>query len=116
MLRLSLILAAAAALSGCAGAVVGPDLGGYNIGQSDDVRSADWPRLIDIPDPPAPGTFTAAVPDPAEGAAAEARLRAAASRMRARADALAEPVLSAADRRRLTGRPTHRQTPPDPAR
>ncbi|MEL6236036.1 MAG: hypothetical protein AAFR46_16685 [Pseudomonadota bacterium] len=104
MQRLSLILAAASVLSACAGAVVGPDLGGYEIAQSEAVRDADWPRLIEIPEPPAPGRFTAAVPDPAEGAATELRLQAAASRMRARAEALAEPVLSPAERRRLTRR------------
>jgi len=91
-----------AALGGCTGGkTLGPALGGYNIAESRDFETAPWPRLVDIPDAPAPGEYTAAVPDPAPEAAEAARLQAEAARMKARAEALARPVLTAEERRRL---------------
>lgn len=88
-------------LSGCASGL-GPDLGGYDIPRDPAVAEAPWPQLIDVPDAPPPGTFTAAVPDPARGAATIAALRAEATRMRTRIAELSPPVLTPADRRRLT--------------
>ncbi|MEM9050334.1 MAG: hypothetical protein AAGC92_16655 [Pseudomonadota bacterium] len=91
-------------LAGCAGATFGPDLGGYEIDRSERARTADWPRLIDIPDAPAPGTYTQTAPNPETGAVQQTVLRAEARRLRALAEALAEPVLTEAERRRLTRR------------
>ena len=96
-----LVICAALALGGCAGAEIGPRLGGYDLPRGAVARSADWPRLIDMPEAPPPGTFTQAAPDPATGSAEQARLTAEARRLRARAETLAEPVLSPAERARL---------------
>jgi hypothetical protein len=96
-------LAMGLALAGCANGP-GPDLGGYDIPRDPAVASAPCPRLIDVPEPPPPGSFTPAAPDPADGQAVAAALRADAARMRARAAELAGPVLTDAERRRLTGR------------
>ncbi|MEM9782792.1 MAG: hypothetical protein AAF899_09970, partial [Pseudomonadota bacterium] len=41
----------------------------YDLPESPEVESAPYPRLVDVPVAPAPGTFTAATPDPVDGAA-----------------------------------------------
>lgn len=66
------------------------------------VKDAPWPRLVDTPAAPAKGTYTDAVPDPAVGIATAAQLGILASDAAARAEALGEPVLTDAERRRLT--------------
>ncbi|QDL91694.1 hypothetical protein FDP22_07790 [Paroceanicella profunda] len=91
--------AACVLLAGCG--TLGPELGDYDLVESDTVRDAPWPRLVDIPEPPAAGTFTAQVPDPAQGQALITDLSAEAQAMRARAEALSAPVLSPADLARL---------------
>lgn len=96
-----LTISAVFGLCACAGAEIGPRLGGYDIPHGAEVNEADWPLLIDVPEAPSPGTFTEAAPDPRAGAAEAARLRAEARRLRARAEALSEPVLSPAERARL---------------
>lgn len=80
-----------------------PDLAGYDLSESEAVRAAPWPRLVEVPPPPPPGHFTAAVPDPATGQALIVELGAEARRLRERMAAVSGPVLSEADRRRLTG-------------
>lgn len=89
-------------LGACApGARLGPDLGAYAIAESPAVAAAPWPKLLDVPVPPPPGTFTAEVPDPAAGEAIAVGLRAEALRLRRRIDAVAGPVLTAEERARL---------------
>ncbi|MEL6479249.1 MAG: hypothetical protein AAFR17_18120 [Pseudomonadota bacterium] len=75
--------------------------GSYDLPESEDVATAPWPRLVDVPEAPAPGTYTDAIPDPAQGIATEADLRAAATDAGDRADRVAGPVLSAEQRRRM---------------
>lgn len=67
--------------------------GRYSIPQSPDVADAPWPRLVDVPDAPPVGTYTADVPDPAAGTLLRADLGRVASRAGARADALSAPVI-----------------------
>lgn len=93
--------AAVLALVPACAARLGPDLGLYDLPEDPSVAAAPWPRLVDVPVPPPPGQFTEAVPDPAEGAAIEARLAAEAARLRARSAELSAPVLTEAERRRL---------------
>lgn len=93
-------LALAAALAGCGSARL---FSGVPAPESPDVAEAPWPRLVDTPQAPPPGSYTEDVPDPAMGAAAVAELGEAARAARARAEALTPPVLSEAERRRLGG-------------
>ncbi len=69
--------------------------------ESPGVAEAPWPRLVDTPEAPAKGSYGAGVPDPATGAAATAELGLAARDAAERAEVLAEPVLTEAERRRL---------------
>lgn len=80
---------------------VGGELGEYDLPRSPVAEETPWPRLVDVPEAPPPGIYTHAVPNPAEGAATQVRLRAEARRMRLRAEALNAPVLSAGERARL---------------
>ena len=75
--------------------------GQYDLPEDPSVETTPYPRLVDTPAAPPPGSFTAAVPDPAEGARAQADLSAAAVVAEARANALAAPVISDAERARL---------------
>lgn len=87
------------ALTGCGTVGV---FGRYDLPESPGVADAPWPRLVDTPSVPAPGTYSAAVPDPASGAAARNDLLAEAIAADAQARALSEPVIDEAERRRLT--------------
>ncbi len=89
---------AALLLSGCGTVEL---FGTYDLPESAEVSAADYPRLVDTPENLTPGTYSAAVPDPADGAAAQTDLSARAIAAESRAQALAEPVLSDAERRRL---------------
>ena len=88
----------AALLAGCGTARL---FTGTEMPESPEVAKAPWPKLVDTPDAPPPGTYTEAVPDPAIGVATVVELSEAARRAEARAEELAPPVLSEADRRRL---------------
>lgn len=94
-------LALAATLAGCGSARL---FSGIDAPESPDVAEAPWPRLVDTPEAPPPGTYTEDVPDPAVGVATVVELGEAARGAQARAAALSPPVLSEAERRRLTGR------------
>jgi hypothetical protein len=91
--------AALVLLAGCGSAQL---FGAYPV--PDDVTATDapWPRLDDTPQAPAKGVYSAAVPDPAEGVALTAQLGIAARDAAARAAVLGKPVLTEAERRRLT--------------
>lgn len=93
-------LALAAALAGCGSARL---FSGIDAPESADVAEAPWPRLVDTPQAPPPGSYTEDVPDPAVGVATVVELGEAARQARARAEVLAPPVLSEAERRRLAG-------------
>ncbi len=66
------------------------------------VAEAPWPRLVDTPEAPAKGTYGAGVPDPAAHVAERVELEHTARDAAVRAEVLAEPVLTEAERRRLT--------------
>lgn len=96
-------MAALLLLGGCGlGGGVGPDLGGYTLPDNAALADAPWPRLVDVPDAPPPGVYTAEIPDPATGGLIVAELSGDAARMRARAEALSPPVLTPAERARLS--------------
>ncbi len=100
-LRHWLALGAIAVAGGCSlGEGLGPDLSAYDLRPAPTAPAA-WPRLVDVPTPPPPGTFSPEIPDPATGAATQARLAADAARLGAAAATLSAPVLSEADRARL---------------
>jgi hypothetical protein len=87
------------ALAGCGSARL---FGAYPVAETPGAAEAPWPRLADTPAAPPKGTYSEAVPDPAVGIAAAAQLGIAARDAAARAEALGAPVLTEAERRRLT--------------
>lgn len=119
-MRLALLLLLPLAACGTGGL-----FGEYDVPEAPGTAEAPWPRLVDTPPGPAPGVYSAAVPDPAMGVLVESDLnqvsRAAGSRAgvlaepvvdtgtldarvaaaQARAKRLAAPVLTEAERRRL---------------
>lgn len=82
-------------LSGCGTAEV---FGRYDLPESESVADAPWPRLADTPAAPAPGAYSAAVPDPARGEALLRDLGAEAVAADARAGVLAGPVIPTAEK------------------
>ena len=72
--------------------------GTYDVPESADVEAAPYPRLVDTPEAPPAGVYTAGVPDPAQGYAALTELGLAAQQANARATALAAPIIGDADR------------------
>jgi hypothetical protein len=88
-----------ASLAGCGSAKL---FGDHQISDSARASEMPWPRLVDTPQAPAKGTYSDAVPDPAAGVAVAAQLGIAANDAAVRAEALNEPVLTEAERRRLT--------------
>lgn len=97
---------AALALAGCGTVEI---FGRYDLPESPEVANAPYPRLVDTPDAPPAGTYSAAVPDPAKGARAQTDLAASSVHASARANALAEPVLTEAERNRLLRTPRKRR-------
>lgn len=78
--------------------------GRYELPESADVEAKPWPRLVDTPQAPAQGEFTAAVPDPAEGERRRQDLAAAAIAADVRANSIAGPVISQAEKDRWARR------------
>ncbi|MEL6220384.1 MAG: hypothetical protein AAFS07_15920 [Pseudomonadota bacterium] len=93
-----LVLLGPLALAGCGTVAL---FGEYDVPESPDVADAPYPRLVDVPEAPAPGAFTDDVPDPAEGVAITVDLTEAARQQNAAAAAASAPVLTDADRRAL---------------
>ncbi|MEM6422715.1 MAG: hypothetical protein AAF698_09010 [Pseudomonadota bacterium] len=91
-------MAALLVLSGCG--TVGL-FGLYDVPESEGVADTPYPRLVDVPEAPPPGSFTEAVPDPAQGVAVTVDLTAAAQAQNAEAQRIDEPVLSEDERGRL---------------
>lgn len=75
--------------------------GTYDVPEGPGVAEVPYPRLVDVPDAPPPGTYTAEVPDPAEGVAVTVDLTATAQAQNAEATSVGAPVLSETERRRL---------------
>lgn len=88
-------------LAGCGTVEV---FGRYDLPESPEVETAPYPRLVDTPSAPAPGEYTAAVPDPADGARTQRNLSSEAVVADARARQLSEPVISPAERAALLRR------------
>ena len=86
-------------LAGCGSAKL---FGAYPVDDSAGASDAPWPRLVDTPTAPPEGTYSAAVPDPANGVAITAQLGIVASDAATRAEVLNEPVLTEDERWRLT--------------
>jgi hypothetical protein len=97
-IRFTIGLALAALAAGCGSARL---FTGIALPESPEVAAAPWPRLVDTPEAPPPGSYTADVPDPAQGVAVTVELGEAAREAAGRARALEGPVLGEADRRRL---------------
>lgn len=68
--------------------------GEYDLPESPEVDATPYPRLVDVPAAPPPGTYTEAVPDPAEGVALLSDLGPVASGTTARAQTLTAPVVT----------------------
>ena len=98
VVALTLAAALAVPLAGCGTARL---FTGTAMPESPGVAEADYPRLVETPEAPPPGTFTEDVPDPAVGVATVVELSEAARQAQARAEELAPPVLTEAERRRL---------------
>lgn len=75
--------------------------GQYNLPEGAEVADAPYPRLVDVPQAPEQGTYSAAVPDPIEGARTQADLAAEAVVAERAAEGLAGPVISDAEKARL---------------
>ena len=86
-------------LAGCASAKL---FSAHPAPESPEIAEAPWPRLVDTPEAPAKGTYGAGVPDPAVGVAVTVELGLAARDAAERAEVLNQPVLTEAERRRLT--------------
>ncbi|MDH3665500.1 MAG: hypothetical protein OEN23_01065 [Paracoccaceae bacterium] len=95
-------LTVAALLTGCGSARL---FDAHPLAESDTASGKAWPRLVDTPDAPAKGGYSASVPDPAHGEELTAELSQAAQDAAVRAEPLQAPVLTEAERRRLTGKP-----------
>ncbi len=88
-----------ASLTGCGGQKL---FSTHSVPESPGVADAPWPRLVDTPAAPAKGTYGGGVPDPVAGVAATVELGLTAGDAAERAELLAEPVLTEAERHRLT--------------
>ncbi len=86
-------------LAGCGSAKL---FGAFPVADPTGASDAPWPRLVDTPKAPPEGSYSAAVPDPAQGVAITAQLGIVASDAAARAEVLNEPVLTEAEWRRLS--------------
>lgn len=75
--------------------------GTYDVPERPETAEAPWPRLVDVPEAPPAGSYSATVPDPATGVALRLDLEAAAASQNAAARRLDGPVLTEADRRAL---------------
>jgi hypothetical protein len=84
--------------------------GTYEAPESEDVAAAPWPRLVDVPEAPPPGTHGPAVPDPAEGRRILEELGLRADLAGAEAARLSAPLLSEAERARLAAASEARRT------
>lgn len=95
----AILLQCSITLSGCgAGGVL---FGGYDLPESQEVGDAPWPSLADAPEAVGEGVYTSDAPNPVAGLLVVETLTAEAAASAARAEALAAPVVSDAEKRRL---------------
>lgn len=87
------------ALAGCGSAKL---FDAHPVPASDSAAEAPWPNLVDTPTAPPKGRYSAEVPDPANGIAISTQLGLAAEEAQARAEPLRAPVLTEAERRKLS--------------
>lgn len=92
------MLLAAPVLAGCG--TIGL-FGTYDLPEGDDVATAPWPRLVDVPETPPAGTYNEVIPDPAIGISVESDLSQIAAEAGSRAAVVNRPVLTDAERARL---------------
>lgn len=78
--------------------------GQYDLPEGAEVADAPYPRLIDVPQAPEQGSYTASVPDPVQGARTQADLSAEAVVAERAAEELSGPVISEAEKARLLAR------------
>ena len=98
------LLLSSLAVTGLAGCGSAQLFGAYPVPPSETAADAAWPRLVDTPEAPAKGSYSDTVPDPAKGIAIQADLGQAAQASALRAEALRDPVLTDAERKRLLRR------------
>ena len=91
-------LVATLTLSGCGTVKL---FGQYDLSEDPAVADTPWPRLVDTPTPPSVGSYSAAVPDPANGTRTQTDLSTAAVFAEGRAKELAAPVISDEEKERL---------------
>ncbi|MEM6678417.1 MAG: hypothetical protein AAF675_11160 [Pseudomonadota bacterium] len=75
--------------------------GTYDVPEQPETAEAPYPRLVDVPTAPPPGSFTADAPDPSTGVALRVALGDEAAAQNEAARRLDGPVLTEADRRAL---------------
>jgi len=97
---------AALALAGCGTVEV---FGRYDLPEGPGVAAAPWPRLIDTPATPAPGSYTVAAPDPTRGVRVRESLDAEAAVAAVRAGELAAPIMTETERAELSRRARRRR-------
>ncbi|MEM8792727.1 MAG: hypothetical protein AAGE80_13995 [Pseudomonadota bacterium] len=97
-LRTGAVVALLIPLCGCG--TVGL-FGEYDLPENPEIGQAEWPRLVDVPEAPPRGQYSADAPDPAVGTALLSDLGSVAADAKTRAEQFADPVLSDADRRQL---------------
>ena len=89
-MRYLLVISVAMALGACGTSEL---FGVYDVPEAPGTAEAPWPRLVDTPDAPPPGTYTDAVPDPATGIATSTQLTLVSGAASSRAGAPSEPVV-----------------------
>lgn len=83
--------------------------GRYDLPEGPEVETTPYPRLVDVPQAPERGSYTAAVPDPLQGARTQADLSAEAVLAEKVAKDLSGPVISEAEKARLLSRANRKQ-------
>jgi len=83
--------------------------GTYDLPEEPHVANAPWPRLVDTPAAPPAGSYSAAVPDPAKGAATQASLATEAAVAAVRAERIATPIMTDEERAELFRRARRRR-------
>lgn len=89
------------ALAGCGTVAL---FGTYDLPESPGVAEAPYPRLIDVPEATPPGTYSADIPDPAQGDRVQGDLAAEAVVAEVRRGTLAGPVITDEERARMQRR------------
>ena len=79
------------ALTGCSTASIFSE---FDAEENPAIADTPWPRLVDVPQTPSPGTYTRSVPDPNNGERTQADLSVAAVAAEERAGELAAPVIT----------------------